>query len=123
VDLEFKHDADLVRPAPSVAGSIDGAPGRPLSGLEQTASGIGNRYFTQFVARMRDGDGILPGGRVHPDWSLPSPRRAVTARSSMRAWRGIWGRRSANLWTTSGFIPMSTQPRSPRRVRAGLHRQ
>jgi uncharacterized protein DUF4157 len=31
------------------------------------ASQIGNRGFSQVVSRMRDGDGILPGGTVHPD--------------------------------------------------------
>jgi hypothetical protein len=31
------------------------------------ASQIGNRGFTQVVSRMRDGEGILPGGTVHPD--------------------------------------------------------
>jgi hypothetical protein len=28
---------------------------------------IGNRGFARTVARMRDGEGILPGGVVHPD--------------------------------------------------------
>jgi Domain of unknown function (DUF4157) len=36
-------------------------------GLERAASGIGNRNFTQLLARMQDGDGILPSGLVHPD--------------------------------------------------------
>jgi hypothetical protein len=31
---------------------------------------VGNRNFTQLVARMRDGEGILPDGRVHPDVEL-----------------------------------------------------
>jgi len=31
------------------------------------ASAMGNRGFTRTIARMRDGDGILPGGVVHPD--------------------------------------------------------
>ena len=35
--------------------------------LERLASNIGNRAFGQVVARMRDGDGILAGGLVHPD--------------------------------------------------------
>ena len=35
--------------------------------LERLASSIGNRGFTRTVARMRDGEGILPGGLVHPD--------------------------------------------------------
>ncbi|HEY1517916.1 MAG TPA: DUF4157 domain-containing protein [Solirubrobacteraceae bacterium] len=36
-------------------------------GLERAASEIGNRDFTQLVARMQDGEGILPSGLVHPD--------------------------------------------------------
>jgi Domain of unknown function (DUF4157) len=28
---------------------------------------MGNRGFAQLVARMQDGEGILPGGVVHPD--------------------------------------------------------
>src|SRR4051794_5333400 len=31
------------------------------------AAEIGNRGFGQVIARMRDGEGILPGGLVHPD--------------------------------------------------------
>jgi hypothetical protein len=53
---------------PAIAGP-DGAvrspdPVSPLAGL---ASAIGNQAFTRTVARLRDGDGILPGGLVHPD--------------------------------------------------------
>ncbi len=36
----------------------------PLAGL---ASAVGNRGFTRSIARMRDGEGILSGGLVHPD--------------------------------------------------------
>jgi Domain of unknown function (DUF4157) len=35
--------------------------------LQRAASGIGNRGFTQLIARMHDGEGILSGGLVHPD--------------------------------------------------------
>jgi hypothetical protein len=38
--------------------------GQPLTRI---ASALGNRGFTRTIARMRDGDGILPGGVVHPD--------------------------------------------------------
>jgi len=31
------------------------------------ATAVGNRGFSRLVARMRDGEGILPGGVVHPD--------------------------------------------------------
>ena len=40
---------------------------RPPDRLTGIASAIGNRGFARTVARMRDGDGILPGGVVHPD--------------------------------------------------------
>jgi hypothetical protein len=32
--------------------------------LERLARGIGNRNFSHFVARMREGEGLLPDGRV-----------------------------------------------------------
>ena len=35
--------------------------------LQRLASTIGNDAFTRVVARMRDGEGILEGGLVHPD--------------------------------------------------------
>jgi hypothetical protein len=35
--------------------------------LTRLASAVGNRGFTRAVARMRDGEGILPSGLVHPD--------------------------------------------------------
>jgi hypothetical protein len=42
-------------------------PARPANSLERLASTTGNRGFSRTIARMRDGDGILPGGVVHPD--------------------------------------------------------
>jgi hypothetical protein len=45
-------------PASAAAGS-----GR----FARLASAVGNRGFARIVARMRDGEGILPGGVVHPD--------------------------------------------------------
>jgi hypothetical protein len=35
--------------------------------LERLASTVGNQAFTRVVARLRDGEGILEGGLVHPD--------------------------------------------------------
>jgi Domain of unknown function (DUF4157) len=35
--------------------------------LERLASGIGNRGMGQVIARMREGDGIMSGGVVHPE--------------------------------------------------------
>jgi hypothetical protein len=36
------------------------------SALQRLSSGVGNRGFGQLIARMRDGEGILPTGLVHP---------------------------------------------------------
>jgi hypothetical protein len=38
---------------------------RTSSPLHDLSSAVGNRGVAQLVARMRDGDGILPGGVVH----------------------------------------------------------
>jgi hypothetical protein len=35
--------------------------------VARVAAAIGNKGFARTVARMRDGEGILPGGVVHPD--------------------------------------------------------
>jgi Domain of unknown function (DUF4157) len=40
---------------------------QPSDRLAGIASALGNRGFARTVARMRDGEGILPGGVVHPD--------------------------------------------------------
>jgi hypothetical protein len=42
-------------------------PARAEAPLSRIASAVGNRGFTRTIARMRDGEGILPGGVVHPD--------------------------------------------------------
>jgi hypothetical protein len=39
---------------------------RAKSPVERLASAIGNQNFTQVVARMADGEGILSGGAIHP---------------------------------------------------------
>ena len=39
----------------------------PADPLPRLASSIGNRGMARVVARMQDGEGILPGGLVHPD--------------------------------------------------------
>jgi hypothetical protein len=44
------------------------APGAQGTGeVARLASAVGNRAFARTVARMRDGQGILPSGVVHPD--------------------------------------------------------
>ena len=49
------------------APSTEPGQGRRTAGVAQIASAVGNRGFARTVARMRDGEGILPGGVVHPD--------------------------------------------------------
>jgi hypothetical protein len=39
----------------------------PTSSLTRLASSVGNRGFSRMIARMREGEGILAGGVVHPD--------------------------------------------------------
>ena len=39
----------------------------PVDRVQALASGVGNRAFSQIVARMGDGEGILDSGLVHPD--------------------------------------------------------
>ena len=44
-------------------------PGRaqPPSPLTRIAAAVGNRGFARTIARMRDGEGIMSGGVVHPE--------------------------------------------------------
>jgi hypothetical protein len=67
-------DQDTPREAPEArrAPMVELAPPLPQRAPEPTpaerlASTIGNRSFSQLVARMADGEGILSGGLVHPD--------------------------------------------------------
>jgi hypothetical protein len=39
----------------------------PVTPLSRLAGSVGNRGMARAVAQMRDGEGILPGGLVHPD--------------------------------------------------------
>jgi hypothetical protein len=64
VNPDLEHDLERALTAPSTGGRR--AAGRG-NGPERAAHDLGNRGFTQFVARMQDGEGILPNGTVHPD--------------------------------------------------------
>lgn len=60
----------IVEPIRRPASRIDQV--APLAGdrtdpLSRLASNVGNRNFTRTIARMQMGEGILPGGLVHPD--------------------------------------------------------
>lgn len=63
---ENVHDAASERVSARAASAGSERPRRPAP-AERIASAIGNRGFARTVARMRDGEGILPGGVVHPD--------------------------------------------------------
>lgn len=48
----------------------DRAPSKPqthYAAAEEVASAVGNRGFSQMISRMGEGEGILPGGKVHPN--------------------------------------------------------
>jgi hypothetical protein len=67
VDPELEGEVER---AHDVSAPVLDAPERPRDeqgALLRAATGIGNRGFTQLVARMRDGEGILSGGLVHPE--------------------------------------------------------
>jgi Domain of unknown function (DUF4157) len=58
------------------------------SPVERAASAVGNRAFTQLA---REGDGILPGGRVHPDVEAAIAARKGTGRPLDAASRERFG--------------------------------
>jgi hypothetical protein len=60
------HDAESERQHAS-SGSPRSERARPQDPLTRIAAAVGNRGFARTIARMRDGEGILPGGVVHPD--------------------------------------------------------
>jgi len=39
----------------------------PEASISRLASAVGNRGLSRAITQMRDGEGILPGGLVHPD--------------------------------------------------------
>src|SRR5579885_3458696 len=63
---ESAHDATTGREfAGAVPRGFERA--QPRTAVGRTAAAIGNRGFSRTIARMRDGEGIMPGGVVHPD--------------------------------------------------------
>jgi hypothetical protein len=70
VDPELEQDAERARPV-SVPDVVTAAGVHDeRAGIVRTASEMGNRNFSHLVARMHDGEGILPSGLVHPDVEL-----------------------------------------------------
>ena len=92
--------------------------------LQRAASSVGNRGFGQLVARMRDGEGILSGGLVHPDVE------AAIAASQGRG-RRLAGDVSRSLEATVGDAVerrarahrRSRRRACPRRVGESVHRR
>ena len=80
---------------------------------------MGNRDLSRAIAQMRDGEGILPGGLVHPDVeaaiAAAGARRAAAACRRRRP-----GRRSLrpSRWATCASITTTTPRRSSRAVSA-----
>ena len=66
MDPDLEQEVERTRWAPPRDGAVREGPER-RGGAERAAQEIGNRGFTQLVARMQDGEGILPDGLVHPD--------------------------------------------------------
>ena len=60
-------EPERTRPAPARAIEAPGHADAPRSPLERLAGGLGNQGFGRLLSRLQDGDGILAGGRVHPD--------------------------------------------------------
>jgi len=67
VDPELEQEVERARTVPAPEAVTSGRVHDGRGGLERAASEIGNRNFTQLVARMQDGEGILASGLVHPD--------------------------------------------------------
>jgi len=62
---ELPSEAAQLRRPPSAAPGHDArSDGDPVAAL---AACVGNRNLTRVIARLRDGEGILGGGVVHPD--------------------------------------------------------
>lgn len=60
-DLERQRHPVLVGPAPAVRRD------EPEAAVSRLGSAMGNRGLSRAITQMRDGEGILPGGLVHPD--------------------------------------------------------
>ena len=100
-DTEQDELATRRRSAPSATheavpfGAYADAP-NPVAAL---ASGIGNRNFTQVVARMSDGEGIMQDGTIHPDVT-----RAIAAMSSSGAGKRLPKQMARKLERTHGDL-------------------
>jgi hypothetical protein len=60
-DSERQRQPAPAGPAPAIGRD------EPEAAVSRLGSAIGNRDLSRAIAQMRDGEGILPGGLVHPD--------------------------------------------------------
>jgi hypothetical protein len=67
VDAELEEQVERIRNAPARDVQAPAQLRDEQGELQRAASSVGNRRFGRLVARMRDGEGILSGGLVHPD--------------------------------------------------------
>lgn len=65
-DVQAHLPAEHVR-LPSALSEPQSAPPAAASPLARLACAAGNRGFTRTIARMSEGEGLMPGGLVHPD--------------------------------------------------------
>ncbi len=61
---ELQERADVRARSPGAQATLSATTGLGAAGL---AGALGNASFSRLLARAREGDGILPGGVVHPD--------------------------------------------------------
>jgi hypothetical protein len=60
-DVERQRHTVVAEPTPTVRRD------EPEAAVSRLGSSMGNRDLSRVIAQMRDGEGILPGGLVHPD--------------------------------------------------------
>ena len=60
-DLERQRHPAPAGPAPAIRRD------EPEAAVSRLGSAMGNRGLSRAITQMRDGEGILPGGLVHPD--------------------------------------------------------
>ena len=60
-DVERQRHPTPAGPAPAIRRD------EPEAAVSRLGSAIGNRGLSRAITQMRDGEGILPGGLVHPD--------------------------------------------------------
>ena len=112
---DFERQRHVVPAGPAPAVRRDG----PEAAVSRLGSAVGNRGLSRAITQMREGEGILPGGLVHPD---------VEAAIAAASGRGnqlhtgvadhVGGGLRPVLGETCASTPTTTPPRSSRAVSA-----